>query len=75
MGDLVFDMAEAFEQSGEVGVARELCDLLLRSQRFNIAGVWWLLAQCLVKDPEQTENAIQVDTVIIQMTTVPFGAL
>ncbi|XP_022671745.1 general transcription factor 3C polypeptide 3-like isoform X2 [Varroa destructor] len=67
MGDLVFDMAEAFEQSGEVGVARELCDLLLRSQRFNIAGVWWLLAQCLVKDPEQTENAIQAYEKVLEM--------
>lgn len=54
-------MAEAFEQSGEPGVAKDLCELLLQSQRFNSAGVWWLLAQCLVKDPQQTESAVQVN--------------
>ncbi|OQR68665.1 general transcription factor 3C polypeptide 3-like [Tropilaelaps mercedesae] len=67
MGDLVFDMAEAFEQCGEVTIARELCELLLRSQRFHIAGVWWLLAQCLVKDPQQTENAIQAYEKVLEM--------
>ena len=59
-GDLVFDVAEAFLQNGATARSREFCELLLKTEKFNIAGVWWLLAQNLQNYPKEEKLCIEV---------------
>lgn len=59
-GDLVFDIAEAFLQNGATSRSRQLCELLLKTEKFNIAGVWWLLAQNLQHYPKEDGECVEV---------------
>ena len=59
-GDLVFEVAETYQEVGQGQIAQELCELLLSTEKYNIAGVWLLYAQTLRSKTERRNDCIQV---------------